>query len=168
MLSIESILDGTGFEDLEVQRTEESLVFISAAQVLAGQAVGNAWKFEGVVVACDEQPREYAANVKRSQSQESTGSALDMLMVDKTGPVMVTLWDSAVTEFQQMVPRPAPSGSQMTLLLSRLRVGELPKSEWNGSLLTPIYGLHSVTGVGPQSKTIVAVSNQNTSSYMIL
>ena len=142
--------------------------------LLAPDVVGTYKKYEGVLVCHDETPRIFAGSggnklpLKRRQNEEAESSmAQDLLLVDKTGPVMVTLRNDAVRQFLSLVPA-GQSGSPGGRLvhLDVVRVVDLPKSEWNGECLTPMRALMSVPSTIKNAGTVVTMPAVPTSSYL--
>jgi hypothetical protein len=60
--------------------------------------------FEGALLYHDEEPRVVqGGNFSSPQKRKTAGSsgervAIDLLLVDKTGPLIVNLWDDAVRD----------------------------------------------------------------------
>ena len=64
-------------------------------------------------------------------------------MVDRTGPVLVSLWDSAAHRFQRALEQ-AAKGTRPILLLEKVRITPMPQNEWNGNFVTPVKVVGSV------------------------
>ena len=95
---------GNGFSDLKVDVKASSVDFMSAIQVIECGIAGGKCKFAGRLMMCDETPRtiQNRRELQGSPKKEPLGSprksskveslALDMVMLDKTGLVAVTLF----------------------------------------------------------------------------
>ena len=79
-------------------------------------------------------------------------------MVDRTGPVLVSLWDSAAHQFQRVLQH-AAKGSRPILLLQKVRITPMPQNDWNGNFVTPIKVLGSVaSGEGGDGTNVQRLS----------
>ena len=80
-------------------------------------------------------------------------------MVDRTGPVMVSLWDAAAHQLSRVVHN-APKGSRPLLLLQKVRITLMAQNDWNGTCVTSMKILGSVaTGEAGEGTTIQRLSS---------
>jgi len=93
---------------------------------------------------------------------------MDLTLVDKTGPVMVTLWDDAVGQFQNLMKNnKVQNGGEMCVSIEVLRISQLQKSEWNGKILTPMHAIHSVSALPNRRGTQLAMPKFPSSPYLL-
>ena len=84
--------------------------------------------------------------------------ALDVFLVDFTGPVKCTLWDDAVHAFLQLVAgRQLVPRQKCYVRLENIRIVEVMKSEWNGTILTKMKVINSIAGLANREATIVSL-----------
>ena len=93
--------------------------------------------------------------------------ALDVFLADITGPVKCTLWDDAVHAFLQLVAgqRPVP-GQKCYVRLENIRIVEVMKSEWNGTILTKTKVINSIAGLANREATIVSLPSVASSPFL--
>ena len=130
--------------------------YVSAFGILNNQQGGTNWKFEGYVVQESVVERNIAMAGKRKGGGDKV--VLDCVMVDRTGPVMVSLWDSAVVQFQRAMQQTA-AGEKPLFLLQRVRIAALAQNDWNGFFVSPMKVLGSVaSGEGGEGTIIQKLS----------
>jgi len=102
---------------------------------------------------------------KRKASDDSdTVQACDLLLLDKTGPVCVTLWGQMVPEFYARISDPPPPFIRLTAM----RVAGLkPKTPWNGTSITTMRVLHSTTSGSGRAGSTLEMLQQPTSPYLL-
>ena len=107
---------------------------------------------KGFLIYNDELPRTIqksetgrSPTKRKKTSGDDTDIALDLLLLDRTGPTMVCLWKEAVKEFLELLPHVGQAQGKPIVHLGAMRIGELAKGSWNGTLLTPIKMLHSTS-----------------------
>ncbi|CAK0889168.1 unnamed protein product, partial [Prorocentrum cordatum] len=130
------------------------------------------WNFEGFVMHFDDQPRttgkkgnskglkdspqkglKDSPQKRGSAASSSGGLAMGAMMMGRTGPVIVTLFDAAARDILQVVSsRTGPRSAQQPKVIfafANVRVATLPEGgDWNGKLLTQVRALHSSTAKG--------------------
>ena len=93
---------------------------------------------------------------------------MDLILADHTGPVNVTLWDEIAVKFGGMLrPKGAAGAAGQLLRLEGLRVSDIPKSEWNGTCLTPVKVLHSLADLPGQQGTVLSFPTSAKSPFML-
>ena len=149
---------------------QSEMKYISAAHILTESQTGTNWKFEGLVVRESIQERSVGSPSKRKAAVEKI--VIDCIMVDRTGPVKVSVWDAAATQLQREVQR-ATNGSRPLLLLQKIRITQMARNEWNGNFVSPMKLLGSVAsgevGEGTSIRTLPAPQspyNQNVTQYV--
>ena len=84
--------------------------------------------------------------------------ALDVFLVDITGPVKCTLWDDAVHAFLKLVAeRQLVPGQKCYVRLENIRIADVMKSDWNGPILTKMKVVNSISGLANRDATIVSL-----------
>ena len=109
------------FEDLLEQSTDflsagapkEAIDYISSRRLLDPTPSNELFNFEGMVYNKDEQPRSYEKKTtpipltnKNTSSKQSTDNiTMDMLVLDRLGPVLLNLRNEALKEFMEITAR---------------------------------------------------------------
>ena len=172
---MDELLAGGGFrEDVSIAAPEE-LQYVGSLGVMVDAPAGSKWKYEGRILDRDEEPRVRSKSNINSSPQKrkanSTGEdrvAMDLLLADRTGPVNVTLWDDVALKFVDMMRlKGKGAGSSPLVRLVGLRVGDVPKSEWNGPSLTPVRILHSLQDLPGQAGTVLDLPFFPESPFML-
>lgn len=102
------------------------------------------------------------ASPKRSRAEIVV---IDMLLLDRTGPVLFTLIGSvAVSQFQEALSNGGAPGTIVSISVAR--IAELPENKWNGSRLTNLRFLSSVPSSGDVVGTEVSLLQQGASPYL--
>ena len=126
---------------------------------------------EARVAHFDPQPRDVTprspsvAPVKRTRFAEPDANiACDILLVDNTGPAMLTLWGKIVNEFYTKIAQE----KHPIVFIEGLRVAELPaNSQWHGTSLTTIRMLHSVNPISNRAGTTLSLLDRPRSSFLL-
>ena len=106
---------------------------------------------------------------KRKADEDSELVALDLLLGDRTGPVMVTLWADLAKNFgddvaEQRVRLPGPAS--FVVSLDSVEVASLPKTTWTGRCLTSMRVLHSLAPATGRVGTQVSIGNAPMSPFL--
>jgi len=137
-----------------------------AVEILETGIPGMKCKFSGKLVWWDNTPRSIPMRRPSQNSPKkqrvSDSLAMDMIVLDATGPVMVTIFGSErctnfVREAQQ-IKFPHVS-------FSVLRIAALAKNEWNGRSLTRIHCLQSIEDVRDVPGTVCSITSDNRSPF---
>ena len=170
----------TGLEELMEQGLTAAPVavlkpasWLSAQDVLMGECDGTAWKFQGVLVEYDEQPRTFTStnnnSLKRAHPDTVSPSVvMNVACIDRTGPCTIILWDSSCESFQRALQSTVLSSTSNTkwiLTIERVRVTDLASNASNGNILTPMRSIHSIVATSAQSTTIT-LTQTATSPFM--
>ena len=130
--------------------------------------------FEGRITRYDTEPRLVKNIAKKRKADDSEGdrTALDVMVVDNYGPIQVILWDDATKTFleQLAAAQSAATDSNIGYLYLHLSIASvlpLPNNSWNGSSLTDIRVLHSITSIKSRIGTEVTIRQTPTSPYMV-
>jgi hypothetical protein len=162
----------SGFDQQEAVHVREAdHGFVGCHSILSEIDVGLRVSYEGKIVSYSPEPREITPQ-KNSQSpgkrksldDSETVQACDLLLLDNTGPVYVTLWGQMVPAFYaRITDPPAPF-----IRLTAMRVASLkPKTPWNGTSITTMRVLHSTAPGGGRVGTTLAMLQKPTSPYLL-
>ena len=97
-------------------------------------------KYEGIFVHCDPHTRVISNSAVDTslKRQRAETTALDMVLIDFTGPVLFSLLGHGeVSSFIQNVKTQTASPNIASIDMAR--VTELVKNNWNGSSLTSVH-----------------------------
>ena len=177
---ISSLVDDSAF-DKEAVCTEEPVGdFASSRMLLEGSYTSSNGIYEGWLLSNDPEERQVQVPVRGNASSPAKRSVngemkkqektvLDLLLLDNTGPIIVTLWGTLATEFlmqRQNVANQKPDCSKILVKLQNFRIAALPKNDWNGESLTAIKILHSKETLGTKTGSILSVSTTASSPYI--
>jgi hypothetical protein len=148
---------------------------VSSIDILDSTHDDSKCHFQGVLVACDNEPRniEFPDQSPRKRKQAFEGNRIaDFLLVDQTGPIGVSVWGDFAEqicllwrELQQA--RGCGTIGRCIVDLKRVRIQNLPKSSWNGEVLTRIRSLASVEAAGSETGTMLQAVNIPSTPNMI-
>ncbi len=153
----------------------QALGFVSSQMLRTSQTLSGYWKFEGWVLQYDEVPKsfnkaEQSGSPLRKRKQnvmEDSGLCMGLLLADRHGPAMVTLWGDTVKQFLELLPALSPSSASKPLLsLSMVRIAGVPQNDWNGTLLSPMHVLHSVARRAQNPPTSISLLRSASSPHM--
>ena len=140
--------------------------------VLKKECDGTAWKFQGMLLDFDDQPRTYNApnsgSPKRGLSEtEASSSVRNLLCVDRTGPAIITLWGKSCEDFQRALQSTVlmSEDTKWFVTVERVRVQPLGTSATNGNILTPMKSMHSIVASSAQ-ETSIAITNTEVSPFL--
>ena len=155
-------------DTLDLNASEMKLV--SSQLLLSDAELGSRVRYEGKILHYDPRPRGVASRdpsqspKKRSRSGDSDSSACDVLLVDNTGPVLVTLWGSMVNDWYTAVSE----ASKPFVSLEAMRVADLPsKSSWHGQSVTKIRVLHSTSTNELRAGTTITMLAKPSSPFLL-
>ena len=173
-VGMESFFDNSMEGAFVVGKAEaEAVQFISSRCLMRTEALDGLWNFEGFVLHYDDVPRsvekvETGNSVlkRRASEPEEPSLALDVLMGDRLGPVLVNLREASVKQFMELMAMVSPSGPKAVMKVTNLRAIPLPKSSWNGKILTPMKILQAGQKRMRCPVSIVTMSRTPLSPYM--
>jgi len=96
----------------------------------------------------------------------------DVILLDSTGPVSVSLWESAANELMKVWQEHRRLWPQVDVApkpiirLENIRVSAKGKSEWHGKVLTSVKVIGNVPAVNNRPGTIISLLNEASSPYM--
>ena len=169
---VESLMEGTAYaEDVTEPEDESQTPFIGSLRLLMDAQPGARVHYEGKLVCGDPTPRELSfkdasGSPRKRSSQDledkNTNTACDLVLIDNTGPVAITLWGEVVHSWYATMGNPATP----YITLTNLRIAEMPRTEWNGSSLSRMRVLHSTASTALRPGTILSRAAQPTSPYL--
>ena len=169
---MDAIMAGTAYaEDITEPHGDARVSFIGSLSLLLDAEAGARVHYEGKLVYGDPSPRELPSKVtsgspgKRSlQNRENkeSNSVCDLVLMDKTGPVIITLWGDLVHTWYSTMGNPATPYIRLT----NLRVAELPRTEWNGTCVSRMRVLHSTSPTTRAAGTALSRTAEPTSPYL--
>ena len=139
-------------ESVTVEHKETT--WLSVAQLFNGDCYGNAWKFDGVIVEFDQQPRTFERQTPQKRriskgngkvSNSSETYVMNVTLADRSGPVILNLWDAAADAFLRQIQNKNEEQNKLILRVEHLRIADIPSNDYNGNILTTMKALHSVT-----------------------
>ena len=169
---MDALLSGAGFAEAAVPTRAETgpLEFLGSAKIFAEACAGTRWVYEGVLLESDEDirpvpVRDAGRSPGKRKASGSSGEvvALDVKFADKTGPVNFTLWEETAREMLALIP----GAGRRVFRLENMRVATLPQNDWNGTVLTTLKVVHSVSRAPNREGTIVRLAATPTSPFML-
>ena len=170
---IDMILSGQAF--VSTTCLPEALVYKSALAILQASEDGGRCNFQGVLVVCDDNPRDvqYAeGSPRKRKAPSSEGKAADVILVDKTGPISACLWGDIAEDIcgvWRQVQERRQQGEAATCVvdLSKVRIQGAAKNSWNGECLTRVRTLTSIENVNGEGGTTLKALPRATSDNCI-
>ena len=116
------------------------------------------------MIVCDDTPREVQYTDgpprKRKASSSTEGKAVDVILMDKTGPISACLWGQLAEDICNIwrcgqERRKTGDVKPCVVDLSKVRIQTAPNNNWNGELLTRIRTLTSIESVNGDSGATV-------------
>ena len=146
--------------------------YISSSQVMDQQKFPGLWRTEGYLLYHDDKPRSLSrhdsgtspAKRKSGNDGENNSIAIDLLLADKLGPMMISLHDDSAKSFLTLLPKIKSTNSKAVLFIDNLKIADLPKNSWNGNVLTDMRTLQSVKG--ESLRTSVNITTTLASPFM--
>ena len=169
---VDAIMAGTAYaEDLTESEDQTRIPYTGSLALLLDAEAGARVHYEGKLVYGDPSPRELPSKDasgsprKRSlQNQENkeSNTVCNLLLIDNTGPVLITLWEDLVHTWYSTMGNPATPYIRLT----NLRVAEVPRTEWNGPSLSRMRVLHSTSSTARRTGTALSRTAEPTSPYL--
>jgi hypothetical protein len=175
---ISCILDDSAFKDMavyhqvSVARANEDDVYMSSRSVHEDTVPSEGNAYQGWVISHDAEPRTAACPTSSSspspQKRTVNGelkevkNVLDLLVLDCTGPIRVTLWGECATQFLSLKARAIGEQTNIkpVITLRDFKMISHPVNKWNGAIETSVKVLSS------KYNTILRVSKEGTSPYL--
>ena len=169
---MDALLNGAIYDGDEAQKNPAEKEWIGSVALIESDVVGTHFKMEAWVIECDDAVRSVptfsAAAKKRTADNDETevkGSyVLDILMADKQGPILASMWDEEAKAFLRVVTAAkAASNTKPLILLENFRVVVAKNSKTKQ--LTPLKAVHSMRSIGIQTGTIITLSSSPSSPF---
>ncbi|CAK0903366.1 unnamed protein product [Prorocentrum cordatum] len=164
-LGVEGVLGDLSVEVRAAAPRADAEEYIGSIAVYADRSVEGYFVYEGSALAHDDKPRPVgkgdagkSPSKRKASAPEKTTMAMDVLVMDRTGPLILTSWDDAAKQFlaevaakQTGARRGGRPGQQQKPIIrvTNVRVSSLSPSDWNGAMVTPIRTLHTSSARSP-------------------
>ena len=164
-LGVDGVLGDLSVEVRTAAPQADAAEYIGSIAVYADGGVDGYFVYEGYVLAHDDKPRAVgkgdagkSPSKRKASAPEKTTMAMDVLVMDRTGPLILTLWDDAVKQFLAEVAAKqtgarrggrAEQQQKPIIRVTNVRVSSLSSSDWNGAMVTPIRTLHTSSARSP-------------------
>ena len=102
---------------------------------------------------------------KRSYEEKIDKDVLDIILVDDTGPIMVSLWGNCVDSFLERKTRMEPDAFPL-VSFSALSVTTLQQNDWNGRTLSVIHVSNTVEGRRSVADTEITFISSSPSQFI--
>ena len=168
---IDALLAGAIYDGDVAQNPAEN-EWIGSVALIENDVVGTCFKMEAWVIECEDVLRSVTtpstATKKRTADNDETevkGSyVLDVLMADKQGPIVASMWDEEAKAFLRVVTTAkAASKAKPLILLENFRAVVTKNSKTKQ--LTPLKVVHSMRSIGVQTGTVVSLSSSPSSPF---
>ena len=172
VIGIESLLDGSAFEENIQEEVIAEVEFLCSKVLLEETALGGSWQYTGWLLHTAEETRRVkVSDYSKSPSKRKAGEVdkiekdiLDIVLLDDTGPVLVSLWGDCVTSF--LSQKQSVVGMKKLVHLSAVSIGSPRKDDWNGECLCTIRNLSTVAARGKSMATVVTFLQHSDSPYI--
>ena len=173
LYGMDAIMAGTAYTEEDItQPVDDSRVsFIGSLPLLSEAEAGARVHYEGKLVYGDPSPRELPSKgpsgspgkrVLQNRENKESNSVCDLVLMDNTGPVIITLWEDLVHTWYSTMGNPATPYIRLT----NLRVAEVPRTEWNGTSVSRMRALHSTSSTARRTGTTRSRTAEPTSPYL--
>ena len=130
---------------------------------------GSPFISEGWLVDRDEKPRilpprDTTKSPQRRPSSDEPSSVLDLLLVDRTGPMRLSLWGFCVDHFLALME--SVDTKRVLLRFDPMRKAYHSNNAGNGPSLTPIPVLHSIPATPQREGTTITIPQHPSSPYL--
>ena len=169
---MDALLNGAIYDGDEAQKNPAEKEWIGSVALIENDVVGTCFKMEAWVIECEDVLRSVTtpstATKKRTADNDETevkGSyVLDVLMADKQGPIVASMWDEEAKAFLRVVTTAkAASNAKPLILLENFRAVVTKNSKTKQ--LTPLKVVHSMRSIGVQTGTVVSLSSSPSSPF---
>ena len=172
VFGISSLLDGTAYLTEVPMATIWNQEFLSSKNILEAEKESNG-PYEGWLIYHPDaarmvKVRDYSKSPSKRSSEDAQKiekEVLDLVLLDDTGPVMVSLWGDNVSSFFSQ--KQSRAGKERHLVnLSVVSSSKLQKNDWNGVSLSTIRCVSSVAARGQNLPTQVTITDQRSSPFI--
>jgi len=174
-IGMASLLNSTIYNPAPVLApTDGPLTCIGSKALSEHNFNGTQWAYEGMLLEYDAHTRTVIRRdtskspKKRTASEATETVALDIVLVDNTGPVKCTLWDDTVYEFLRLCSGFSGAGKNNVIVrLEHLRIAQILKNDWNGTIITKMKQCHSVSASPNSVATNISLPSIPSSPFLI-
>ena len=94
---------------------------------------------------------------------------LDLMVLDQTGPVVITLWGDHTRQFLEAKENILRQNrkARLVIRMTGFRIGGMQKNDYNGTILTTIKVLHSKEPSGSKPGTVLDIREFATSPHLL-
>ena len=136
--------------------TVEVANYKSNAEILATGRIEEIMKYEAMVMYYDDELRDLKSdrnedspsNKRKRSSEPDAKKCIDVMCLDRTGPLSGTLFSPVAELFMKEIGR---SPNNRVIQLDKVRVLGFPKNSWNGNFLTRCRKFETVERSGSSS-----------------
>ena len=160
---IDALLAGQGFA--ETNQTAEVLKFMSSVEILESSTEKTKCKYQGALVFIDKEPRSIkkepaSPSKKRGGDFSEDNKAIDCVLVDRTGPILLTVFGGLAVELSHQANELEAQKSRGVnvhrfIEVDKARIVSFLKNDWNGQLLTQLRMLQTVRAAQNESGSTV-------------
>ena len=180
VVGMSALVDATAFAVPGLPRPSTG-EFGSSRSILQGDFNDGKGTYEGWVMWHEQEPRTAkvrapggsASPAKRTADGEEKVDkpVVDVILLDHTGPMNVTLWGDLAMKFFEEKSRLVSSAatSERKAIVMQLKNFKLTKpapNDWNGKVLTKMKSLNSKEGRSPETATSMSLGFSSTSPFL--
>jgi len=173
VFGMDALLDGTAFDHIMEVQTSSDAEFLCSKALLEESVIGGTWQYEGWLLQNQDEPRtvkvpDYSKSPSKRKAEDADKiekELLDVVLLDDTGPVLVTLWGDCVSRFFSSLRSSTESGRKL-VHLSAVSISKLREDDWNGKCLTNIRVLSTTEARGKSLGTVLTFVNEPTSPFI--
>ena len=151
--SMASLLEASESQEHVFTPQEASNKYACCRDLLDGWYTETNGAYEGWVLVHDAKPRTAMVAPRGGSPAKRSAHGvvkvetlvLDVMLVDSTGPVLLTVWSEHATAFLEAKDklRHASAVAKIIVKIQGFRVTTMAQSEWNGRVVTTIKTLHT-------------------------
>ena len=143
--------------------------YIGSVETLNEEVRGSRFICEGYLMDRDEKPRtlpprDTTRYPQRGPTSEEPLQVLDLLVVDRTGPIRISLWGTCVDDFLSLLE--SVNTGRVLLRFEPMRKAYLSTNAVSGPALTTIPVLHSVPATANRAGTTISIPLHPSSPYV--
>ena len=155
---------GDAYEGTAVELPNST--YIGSVDTFNEDVRGSRFICEGYLVDRDDKPRILPPRdtPRRGQSPEEPSSVLDLLLVDSTGPIRLSIWGSCVDQFLALME--SVDTERILLRFDPMRKAFHSNNGGSGPPLTRIPVLHSIPATSNREGTAVSILQHPSSPYL--
>ena len=167
---IDLLLSGRAFSSSSV--TPEVVPHKSALEILTSREEGVKCNFQGVLLVCEDFPRDVqyteSSPHKRRTTLSAEGKIADVILVDRTGPVATCLWNDVAEEICSIWREHQKAGKTLPCVveLSKVRITGLARNAWNGESIARLKTLKYIQHISNDSGTTVRALDMATADNL--